>query len=93
MKREIHKPTLPYLCTFHSIDTLSLASASNLSLPTVLAILGGYAMTPETAEAVLLGINTLKGTQYTLADVQVDLVEGCKVASTSLSEETGDEQP
>ena len=76
MRQSVHKPTLSYLCTSYGVSALDLAKASNMSISIVLAILVGYAMTRETAEAFLRGLNALNGTAYTIDDVRVDLVEG-----------------
>jgi hypothetical protein len=58
---------------FYLIDPGLLARHSNVPMLTVEAVMNGYGTTPQVAEAILKGLNTLKGTHYTLNDISVEL--------------------
>jgi hypothetical protein len=67
------KPSLRSLLVFHQVDPAILALQSHLPLLTVEAVMNGYGTTPQVAEAILKGLNTLNGTDYTLDNISVEL--------------------
>ncbi len=69
------KPGLRVLCYSHGINLLQLARESNIHPLLAWDALIGNATTKETAHMLLCGLNALAGTNYTLNDIQLKLVE------------------
>jgi len=74
-----HPPSIQSLII--SLDPVALAiQCEYLSPLTIVAIQVGYAMSEAVAARVLVGLNVLKGTHYTLADVdQSSIVRGSEL--------------
>ncbi len=72
------RPSLRSLCLAHRIDLLRLARASNVHPLLVWDVFVGNATSRETVHMLLCGFNELAGTQYTLGDIQVVLLEDRK---------------
>jgi hypothetical protein len=70
------KPSLRFLLLQHRVRPEALARVSGLPLLTVEALSIGYDTTEDIAQAALDGLNTLRGTRYTLADIEIDLYGG-----------------
>jgi len=70
---DISKSTLRELCQSHGVDVLALSRASYVDPLLIWDALIGNATTRETLHMMLYGLNELKGTHYTLADIQANL--------------------
>jgi hypothetical protein len=70
-----HKPTLASLLGSHRNNIEDLAHRSGIPPLVAIALLNGYGTTPRIAQATLDALNAMRGTCYTLADVEVELYE------------------
>lgn len=69
------KRTLYQLRVEHGVNIYALAQASRVSSFAIWSMLIGNEVTREDASKILDGLNKLKGTHYTLADIDVVLTE------------------
>ena len=67
------KPSLHFLLLQYQIQPEALVRESGLPLLTAIALNCGYGTTEEIAQAALNGLNALRGTRYTLADIEIEL--------------------
>ena len=67
------KPSLCFLLLQYRVQAAELACASGLPLLTAIALGSGIGCTEEIAQAAINGLNALRGTHYTLTDIEVEL--------------------
>ncbi|MBV9229134.1 MAG: hypothetical protein JOZ18_07455 [Chloroflexi bacterium] len=67
------KPSLRFLLLQYQVQPETLARQSGLPLLTAVALTIGYGTTEDVALAALNGLNMLRGTRYTLEDIEIDL--------------------
>ena len=70
------KRTLYQLRIEHGANIYDLSQASGVSSFVVWSMLIGRPVTRENATEILNGLNKLKGTRYTLDEIEVRLIEG-----------------
>jgi hypothetical protein len=69
----VNKPTLKQLCTKHLIGVLQLAQESQVDTLLAGAMLAGQEVRVIDAQKVIVGLNRLCHTRYTLNDVDMKL--------------------
>ena len=67
------KPSLRFLLLTYEVQPEALARQSDLSVLTTTALKIGYGTTEDVAQKALAGLNALRGTRYTLNDIEIDL--------------------
>ena len=70
------KPSFRFLCISHQVQPEALARQSGLPFLIAAAIVVGYGTTEEVAQKALNAFNALRGTRYTLDDIEIDLYKG-----------------
>jgi hypothetical protein len=67
------KPSLRFLLLTYNIQPEALARQSGLPVLIAVALRSGYGTTEEVAQKALDALNVLKGTRYTLDDIEIEL--------------------
>ncbi|HTI13481.1 MAG TPA: hypothetical protein VL461_02775 [Dictyobacter sp.] len=70
------KPTLRTLCLEHKITIFELEKESNINYVSIWSVFIGLDTTLDTVEQLLHALNHLKGTTYTVNDIQFSVANG-----------------